>query len=116
MPLSRVRLTIGGALIVLAGCESPGPAYAVSVRTASTLAAAPLEIGDTLLLVAEAKRTTPHAGFAPPVHQFLWRSSDPSVADVTPQGVVVGRGPGAARIQADYGGSRGTFAVAVVGP
>ena len=116
MPLSRVRLTIGVALLVLAGCEPSGPAYAVSVRTASTLAAGPLEIGDTLALVAEARRTAPHAGFAPPVHPFHWRTSDPRVADVTPRGLVVARGPGGATISVDHGGAVGGIAVRVVGP
>lgn len=115
VPLFRARLTTAGALIALGGCEPADSGHTVSVRTAGGAAPAPLAVGDTLLLVAEARSTIPHQGFAPPLRRFRWRSADARAAEVSGRGVVVARGAGAATIFADFGGRGGGLAL-TVGP
>jgi hypothetical protein len=114
--LLRARPTaVVGALFLLGACDAGGPQYAVSVRTAANAAPATLAVGDTLALVAEARATTPYAGFSPPAHPFAWRSSDGRVAEVTAAGLVRARAPGAVTISVDYGGQRATLALVVGG-
>ena len=76
-------------------------------------AAGPVEVGDEVRLVAESRDAGGRlaAGYA-----VSWTSSDPRVATVSADGVVMAVGPGTAGITAEAGGATATARFSVASP
>ncbi len=103
---ARISAAIGGGLATLDIRVQPLSVAAVKLLPASLI----LRVGEQATLTAQVQSARGGALVGVPVE---WQSSDPSVVSVAPDGTVIGRRFGSARIAASAGGRRATVAVEV---
>ncbi|MEW5931108.1 MAG: Ig-like domain-containing protein [Gemmatimonadota bacterium] len=106
--LALPPLLVGLMLPLLGGCDDPAGPDVAEVRVAAPAAA--VRVGRDLQLTAEVVGA---GGELREAARLRWSSSDPSVATVTPAGLVRGVKPGRAGITATAGGKSGTVEVRV---
>ena len=98
------------ALLVVAGCNDSGTTPAPSSTVTIAAVTAAVYVGDVITMRATVRNA---AGDELPGAAVTWTVTDPTAAELAPNGIITFLKPGAVRVTAAYGNAKATYDLSV---